>query len=106
MSGSHAPATDFSAQDTSRSRVSDQLDFSEADPGLRESVVQSVPDGADRGVDAGLRMVHGEREGRVLQSVPGTPGNARARDLRRRKVDTSSGGAPVGIRSTATTVNT
>ena len=43
----------------------DQLSLVEADLGFHERVVQSIADGADRGVDAGLGEVRGEREGRV-----------------------------------------
>nr|WP_254707348.1 hypothetical protein [Streptomyces lunaelactis] len=43
----------------------DQLGFVEADVGFHEGVVQGVPDRTDRGVDAGLEEMGGEREGRI-----------------------------------------
>lgn len=60
----------------------DQLRFEQADLGLHECVVQGVADGANRGGDAGLEQVGGEREGRVLtvrvlvMNEPGTCWNA------------------------------
>lgn len=44
----------------------DQLRLVEADLGLHERVVRGVADGADRGVDAGVDKVRGERERCVL----------------------------------------
>src|SRR5258708_30221177 len=43
----------------------DQLGLVQADRGFHQRVVQRVPDGADRGVDAGLDQVGGEGEAGV-----------------------------------------